>query len=1462
MADQFAARQSDEIIHTSKWADVASIVMEGAVYVAAGAIVAGAAVAAAPALAAAGAVGAAAAATAVGGSCVASGLIASLMINAAGFGNAISEGCSSLANKIFPPSPAGVISTGSANVMTNNLPAARAAGRLLTETEKSQLPAPPEPESALDYAAMLLNTGKVFLTQMVNPTVDGPSGPTAEADNDKVACTKHNPPQYMAEGSSKVAINDLPAVRANDRTTCEAKVSTAVSSNVIIGGGSVVVRPITSGKLPGLEFAFMLASLIKGKPSKMLKSLPCMLAMAGAGMLVNRLGNAINATFFPVHAATGAKVLGEEEDLDFTLPARYPLRWQRIYNSRNADVGLFGRGWRTEFETFVEVQDGECCYHDVGGRELRFATPPPGQQIFSADEGLIVAAGELGQLVIADSDGESWRLYLPHPQHPEHLRLASLSDEYGNGLVLHYDEAGRLVIIKDTEESLHIALHYQPETDFARVTHISEALPDDGERVLIRYGYDVEGNVTSVTDAAGVTVREFGYTPEQLLAWHRLPDGLRSDYAWQKFDDWRVTEHRTSAGAHCRLEYDLEKRLTRVKDELGHTRIHAWNEQFLIESYIDEAGNEWHYRWDDNGQLQESRDPQGQRWQYRYDAAGNLIEEEDPLGRVILTRWLPERDLPACVTYPDGSQHHWHYNIYHALEAETDALGQRQSYTRDHFGQVIEYTDAKGGTSQFSYNPQGQLVKSVDCSGQPTNYRYDERHFLIEVTDALDESLQYEYDNAGRPIEVAAAEGWKTRLKWDEQGRLIGHQAADGKRSSYTWDSAGRLLTSIDPRGGEVVRHYDSRSRLVALRNENGESYRFVWGNNDRLLEEHGLDGSITRYQYDLCDRPVSRTFAADTPQAMEHRVMFDAAGQMVGKETPDGTTTYRYNAVGLLTSAILTPGNGDAPQSVSFELDPLGRLLAETTGNGRVSYDYDELGNRTALMLPDGRTLKTLYYGSGHALHITLDEMTVTEFTRDRLHRETGRTLGALSAQLQYDRLGRLSKRSVFKTPYPARPEHEQNWHYDLRHNLTREQQAIAPYSWRQYDYDDADRLQSRESNTFSPEVWHYDPAANLLDAQSPGHWRNNQIKSYQGLSYQYDAYGRTVEKQRNGERWHYDYDAEHRLIKVTHHPARQREAVHHIHFSYDPLGRRLSKRSYYSAPLNYPANEVTVPTTTSETRFIWEGLRLLAEERDGEPMLYVYEDQGSYAPLARIDGREEPRIYYYHCQPNGLPEVMSDAQGNEFWRGVFNSWGKTNLETGDARYHNQHQNLRLQGQYLDRETGLHYNLFRYYDPDIGRFTQQDPIGLAGGINLYSYGPNPLGWIDPWGLTSSNSGEVKLNPGEMLGNPKDINFAQQTINSAFDTPEGKKALQSVVNQVKSGKIKVTDFPAIEVVNVKGQLVARDGNSRLAIAVLGKAKLIKYKIITDMDLLRDFTKRLRNNGLPNNGTSKVPKCKG
>ncbi|HBL4909289.1 TPA: glycohydrolase toxin TNT-related protein, partial [Enterobacter hormaechei] len=151
--------------------------------------------------------------------------------------------------------------------------------------------------------------------------------------------------------------------------------------------------------------------------------------------------------------------------------------------------------------------------------------------------------------------------------------------------------------------------------------------------------------------------------------------------------------------------------------------------------------------------------------------------------------------------------------------------------------------------------------------------------------------------------------------------------------------------------------------------------------------------------------------------------------------------------------------------------------------------------------------------------------------------------------------------------------------------------------------------------------------------------------------------------------------------------------------------------------------------------TRFVWEGFRLLQEVHGDVPLTYVYSDQDSYDPLARIDGVDAPEIFWFHCQPNGTPERMTDSEGQVRWEGVNSAWGKL-LRESETQVSGYSQNLRMQGQYLDRETGLHYNLFRYYDPDCGRFTQQDPIGLAGGINLYQYAPNALGWVDPWGLS------------------------------------------------------------------------------------------------------------------------------
>ena len=164
-------------------------------------------------------------------------------------------------------------------------------------------------------------------------------------------------------------------------------------------------------------------------------------------------------------------------------------------------------------------------------------------------------------------------------------------------------------------------------------------------------------------------------------------------------------------------------------------------------------------------------------------------------------------------------------------------------------------------------------------------------------------------------------------------------------------------------------------------------------------------------------------------------------------------------------------------------------------------------------------------------------------------------------------------------------------------------------------------------------------------------------------------------------------------------------------------------------------------------ETRFVWDGSRLLQEVYARGRYTYVYTDQDSYEPLAQIcewedeAGETRRQVNYFHCDQIGLPREMTDGEGRLLWFGNYGGWGKLTEETNIA---DAHQPFRLQNQYCDGETGLHYNFFRYYDPHSGRFINQDPIGLEGGENLYAFAPNAQAWIDPLGLKDTYEQAMK----------------------------------------------------------------------------------------------------------------------
>ncbi|EAV9010790.1 type IV secretion protein Rhs, partial [Salmonella enterica] len=240
--------------------------------------------------------------------------------------------------------------------------------------------------------------------------------------------------EYIAEGTRDVRINSQPAARSGVRCTCEAKVvdepenGVHVSGDVRIGGPLLVVRDIKSGKsqitlVTTIALTFM-------QPGRASAKSACFMMGLGINMMVQKAGSALNR---PVNAATGAKYLAGDDDVDFSLPGHFPLEWQRTYSSRDERTeGMFGRGWSVLFEVCLERTpdnpDENCMtYVAPMGRRIDLQAVEPGSGFYSPGEGLAVRRSEQGHWLISSDDGV-YRLFEADPFSPQRRRLKMLGD--------------------------------------------------------------------------------------------------------------------------------------------------------------------------------------------------------------------------------------------------------------------------------------------------------------------------------------------------------------------------------------------------------------------------------------------------------------------------------------------------------------------------------------------------------------------------------------------------------------------------------------------------------------------------------------------------------------------------------------------------------------------------------------------------------------------------------------------------------------------------------------------------------------------------------------------------------------------------------------------------------------------------------------------------------------------------
>lgn len=1167
------------------------------------------------------------------------------------------------------------------------------------------------------------------------------SRPAARAVLSTVICEDHSPEIRIAQGSGNIYINSQPAARKDDHTECDAVIEDG-SPNVFLGGGTQTVLEI-SPEIPDwlrqvVDVLYVVAGMFGGLAGAARQAAKlgtkfgtkCAAKFIGGQLVGMGVSDAVMGLFSnPVDVTTGQKILLPETD--FTLPGRLPVTCSRFYASHLETEGLLGRGWRLNWEINLREDETYITFIGVQGRELSYpkAMLTPGHQIFDPEEQFYLSRLHDGRYVLHYTD----RSYYVFDEFDDHgvAPLLFLETPYRQRIAFGR-ENGRLVRVASSSGH-HLLLHRTMTPAGERLSHI-ELVKGGRPGNLVEYRYDDNGQLTGVVNRAGMTVRQFAWE-NGLMTEHRNATGFTCTYRWQEIDGFpRVVEHTTSDGEHYRFHYDFVGGHTVVTGRPGQRWQWWFDEETYVTAHRTPGGGMYRFTYNENHFPVAVELPGERRVMLEYDTLSRVVKETDPAGRVTQTQW--NGSFAEITRRALDDDHVWKadYNEHGQVIQETDPEGRVTRYGYDEQGLAVSRTDARGGGVALVHDARGQLTRYTDCSGRTTDYDYDEDGNLTTVTDAEGKAVRIRYNRLGLPETVNHPGKQQDRYTWNALGLLSSHRRITGSVQSWRYTPRGLPAVHTDEEKRETRWQYTAEGMVASLSNGNGAQYQFSHDADGRLTGEKHPDGLIRMFALNAGGFPVIIQTQGTEGGMRNERQERDALGRLLRSDTQHSTRTFSYNRLDQITEVTLTPTEeGERlhhmqADRVHFAYDSSGWLTAEHSVHGSIKYRRDALGNPTDITLPDGQHLSHLYYGSGHLLQTALDGITVSEYERDSLHRQVMRTQGKLTTFSGYNADNRLSwQRSL--------PGGSQNPQQTATHPSHGDSVTARDYIWNAdgevggindklrgclvFSYDRSGWLTSRTGQMYDHDHYYYDKAGNLLTDEYQSAVLDNRLPGYGRDRYRYNEWGELTERRDQQLEW----NAQGQLTWVISSNSETR-------YQYDALGRRISKAT---------SNLHTDRGERSRTTFVWEGFRLLQDTTWQGKRTYLYDAEQPYTPVAVITGRGESRkIWYYHTDLTGTVQEVTAADGTLVWAGYQAGFGENRGDISNSGAYFE-QPLRLPGQYFDEETGLYYNLFRYYAPECGRFISQDPIGLRGGLNLYAYAPNPLKYIDPLGLCKTD---------------------------------------------------------------------------------------------------------------------------
>lgn len=982
------------------------------------------------------------------------------------------------------------------------------------------------------------------------------------------------------------------------------------------------------------------------------------------------------------------------------------------------------------------------------------------------------------------------------------LLITDVTDPFGRVARFSYNSSGRLEQIADT-----IGLTSQ-------------------------FAYDASGLVTSMTTPYGTT--RFAFGGSGVSRWLEITDPLNQTerVEFRHNAGFGDGERRTPAGMTTFNRY-IDSRNTFFWSKALYPITHTDYTKAEIKHWLHHPTGGY-----TSPVLESVKRPLESRIWYSYPGQvspytySGTLDKPSAVGRVRddnstqLTRYTYNAfGHPLTVTDPMGNQ-----TLYDYADNQIDVVRIRQKtstgnymtladYTYDNRHRMLTHTDANGQTTHYTYNTAGQLATVTDALARVTRYNYDGRGYLVSVIDASGHvQSALTYDGYGRVATRTDAVGNTLSFQYDDLNRLTRVTWPDGTYYRYEWDRLD-LATITDRLGRVTRRSYDANRNLVAVTDPAGRTTTYTYYPDGKLQSRTDAAGGTTHWTRDIQGRVTSIT----DPKGVVTRYAYDLLGNLRTIESPDaGTTQFSYDAGNRLIGK--TDGRGiqtlyaydwmnrltgvsyparpeenvsyvydynyfdpyennrltyleDADGYTLFARDAVGNILAKAnwlkSGAGALEYTYDHADRIARIVYPSGRIVLYTRDAAGRITQIsTQDSANSPAYTlaRDITYEPFGPIRqvkfgnGAVTTY-QRDAAWRPTRILTLSTPATMR-----DYSYDAAGNVIAITDPLGPWD-KSYVFDPLYRL-TRDDNSRLPGVFDYDANGNraggtlgyLSFTQSQASGSNRLADFLQSVSsdgagnvtggglspvtYRYNNAGRMAQSNGGSGETAYFYDG-FGLRTAKHGEER-------IHYDYLLDGRYAD-----SIALDADGNYRQV------AEYIW---------LDDTPVAQIKTVYGSNrAVVSRV-------LTYIHADHLNTPRFMTDASRKVVWRWDDDAFGIVTPEEdpdADGVFHSL--DLGFAGQIADRaETGLFYNISRYYDPFTGRYLQADPIGIvrsysdpvlklaiANGLlaigreqdeylplnHPYTYAlNNPVSYIDPSGLVETGTGSPSAR-GWSIGN-------------------------------------------------------------------------------------------------------------